>query len=141
MSNSKPQARILIVDDEKDIAAIIKRGLEKNGFEARAYSDPSAALEHFAQNSREYCVVLSDIRMPQVTGFQLTREIRKINPDVKIVLMSSFDIGSEFSDVFSSIKVDDFITKPARIATVRNVLSKHISMTKSLANSGEKKNP
>ena len=141
MSNSKPQARILIVDDEKDIGDIIKKGLERNGFEAITYADPSAALEHFSQHSDEYCVVLSDIRMPRVTGFQLTRAIRKINPDVKIVLMSAFDIGKEFSDVLSSIEVDDFITKPATIATVRNVLLKHISMTKSLANSGGLNDP
>jgi DNA-binding NtrC family response regulator len=132
MADPKPQARILIVDDEKDIADVIKRGLENDGFEAVAYSDSSQALEHFRQNSKAYCVVLSDVRMPRVTGFQLTREIKKINPQVKVVLMSAFEIGKEFSDVLPSTQVDDFITKSTKIINIKNVLLKHIGETKLL---------
>jgi DNA-binding NtrC family response regulator len=130
MEDSKPQARILIVDDEKDIADVIKQGLESNGFEAIAYSDSSQALEHFRQNSKAYCAVLSDVRMPQVTGFQLAREIKKINPEVKVVLMSAFEISQELSDDSPSTKADDFIAKPARIINIKNVLLKHIGETK-----------
>lgn len=133
MSNSIPQARILVVDDEKDIAVVIKSGLEGNGFEANAYSDSSEALKHFRQNSNAYCAVLSDVRMPGMTGFQLTREIKKINPEVKVILMSSFEIGNEFANVLPSTKVDDFITKPAKIVTIKDVLLRHIGGTKRLA--------
>jgi CheY-like chemotaxis protein len=132
MTNSKPQARILVIDDEKDIANIIRKGLESNGFEADAYSDSLEALKHFRQNAKAYCAILSDIRMPGMTGFQLAREIKKINPEVKVVLMSAFEIGSEFSDVLPSTKVDDFVAKPAKIINIKNVLLKHIGETKLL---------
>ena len=135
MTTPKPQARILVIDDSEDAADIIKKGLESNGFEANAYSDSLEALEHFQQNAKAYCAVLSDIRMPGVTGFQLTRQIKKISPEVKVVLMSAFEIGNEFSDVMPSTEVDDFITKPARIMDIKNVLLKHVGESKLLKDS------
>lgn len=133
----KPLANILVVDDESDILKIIQKGLQMNGFKASGYTDASLALSHLHQHSKEYCAVLSDIRMPGLTGFQMAREIKKINPELKIILMSAFEIQTaDFEKVMPSTSVDDFIKKPADIMTIKNVLLKHISMTKSLAYGG-----
>jgi YesN/AraC family two-component response regulator len=76
-------------------------------------------------------MVVSDIRMPSPTGFDLAKEIYKINPDVKILLMSSFEIHkSEFAKVLPSIRVEDFIQKPVSIAELKNTVLKHIGNTK-----------
>ena len=61
--------RVLIIDDEKDIAYVFKMGLESNGFEADAYTDPSNALSNF--KAGYYNIVISDIRMPGMSGFEL----------------------------------------------------------------------
>jgi two-component SAPR family response regulator len=56
------------------------------------FINSSQALEHFLEYPNDYCMLVSDIRMPSPTGFELAKEIYKINPDVKILLMSSFEI-------------------------------------------------
>jgi len=133
MSKMKPIANILVVDDEEDIVTIVRDGLQLNGFEVSVFTNPSEALKHFRKHSKEFCAVLSDIRMPQITGFQVAREVRNTNPAVKVILMTSFDINhSEFERVMPSTHIDDFIRKPATIAQIKSVLLKHIGQTKSL---------
>ena len=138
MPSLKPIANILVVDDEPDILKVLLKGLQMNGFKASGYTDASLALSHLREHSKEYCAVLSDIRMPGVTGFQVARETKKINPELKIILMSAFEVQtSDFEKVMPSTSVDDFIQKPTSIATIKNVLLKHIAMTKSLADNTE----
>ena len=127
----KPMARLLVVDDEQDITTTIKKGLEGNKFLVDEFTNSSQALEHFRRHPNDYCMVVSDIRMPSPTGFELAKEIYKTNPDVKILLMSSFEIHkSEFAKVLPSIRVEDFVQKPVSIAELKNTVLKHIDNTK-----------
>src|SRR5918993_3937701 len=127
----KPIARLLVVDDEQDIITVIKKGLEGNQILVDEFTNSSHALEHFRRHPNDYCMVVSDIRMPSPTGFELAKEIHKINPDLKILLMSSFEIHkSEFAKVLPSIRVEDFIQKPVSIAELKNTVLKHIDNTK-----------
>ncbi len=127
----KQIARLLVVDDEQDIATIIKKGLEGNKILVDGFTNSSQALEHFRRHPNDYCIVVSDIRMPSPTGFELAKEIHRINPDVKIILMSSFEIHkSEFAKVLPSIRVEDFIQKPFSISELKNTVLKHIDNTK-----------
>jgi two-component system, cell cycle sensor histidine kinase and response regulator CckA len=127
----KPIPRLLVVDDEQDITTIIKKGLEENKILVDEFTSSLRALEHFRGHPNDYCIVVSDIRMPSPTGFELAKEIHKINPDVKILLMSSFEIHkSEFAKVLPSIRVEDFIQKPFSIAELKNAVLKHLDNTK-----------
>jgi two-component system cell cycle sensor histidine kinase/response regulator CckA len=127
----KPIARLLVVDDEQDITTTIKKGLEGNKILVDEFTNSSQALEHFRRHPNDYCMVVSDIRMPSPTGFELAKEIYKTNPDVKILLMSSFEIHkSEFAKVLPSIRVEDFVQKPVSIAELKNTVLKHIDNTK-----------
>ena len=127
----KPIARLLVVDDEQDITTVIKKGLEWNNILVDEFTNSSHALEHFRRHPNDYCLVVSDIRMPSPTGFELAKEIHKINPDVKILLMSSFEIHkSELSKVLPSIRVEDFVQKPVSINELKNIVLKHIGSTK-----------
>ena len=109
---------IIVVDDDADIITIIERYLEKinkNGFiiAVKGFTDPTLALAYFKEHSKDFDIVISDIRMPKMTGFQFVREIKAVNPEVKVFLMTSFEINkSEFDKVLPSIKVEDFIQKP-----------------------------
>ncbi len=73
--------------------------------------------------------MLSDIRMPGMSGIRLARKVKEINPNIKVVLMPSFEIrDNEFSKVFPSTQVDGFVLKPFGIRDltdkILNVISK-----------------
>ena len=56
--NDKPLANILVVDDDPDIAHILKQGLQKNRFLVGAFTNPEEALKNFQSNSKDYCLML-----------------------------------------------------------------------------------
>jgi DNA-binding NtrC family response regulator len=122
----KPLARLLIVDDEYDIVQVLKLGLQQNGFLVNEFTNPEEALQSFKSNAESYCLLLSDVRMPGLSGIQLARKVKETNPDVKVVLMTAFEIrDNEFSKVFPSTQVDGFIQKPVRI---RELIDKILSI-------------
>jgi DNA-binding NtrC family response regulator len=129
--NDKPIAKLLVVDDDPDIAQVLKRGLLKNGFLVSAFSSPKEALQSFKSNSQDFCLVVSDIRMPALSGIQLARKVKEINPVVKVVLMTSFEIrDSEFSKVFPSLHIDGFVQKPIGINDLTNKILSIMGETK-----------
>jgi DNA-binding NtrC family response regulator len=129
--NDKPLANLLVVDDDSDIAHVLKQGFLKNRFLVSAFTDPEAALKNFQSNSKDYCLVLSDIRMPGMSGIRLARKVKQINPNVKVVLMTSFEINdNEFSKVFPSTQVDGFVQKPISIEDLTNKILDTIGQTK-----------
>jgi len=87
------QFRILLVDDEPDITWCFNIVLEDNGFVVDSFNDPLLALSSFKKGL--YSLALIDIKMPKMNGFELYREIRKIDDNVKISFMSAFDIPIE----------------------------------------------
>jgi DNA-binding response OmpR family regulator len=114
--NSPP--RIMIVDDEKDILAILKSGLQATGgFAVETFNDGEAALQTFVDHAPDYYdLVLTDIRMPKMNGFELYRKIREKNGSIPIAFITAFEINEEeFAKLMPSIKVRDFIKKPIKI--------------------------
>jgi CheY-like chemotaxis protein len=104
---------IMILDDEIDITILMRSSLQKYGFNVYAFTDPFLAIEHFQLNSKDYILVISDIRMPGMNGFEFVRSIREIGPKIKILLMTAFDINTTiFSEELLATKVNGFIQKP-----------------------------
>ena len=131
--NEKPLARLLVVDDDSDIAHVIKLGLVKNNFLVDSFTDSEEALQKFQSNPKDnyYCLVLSDIRMPGMSGIQLARKVKETNPNVKVILMTSFEIkDNEFSKVFPSMQVDGFVQKPVHLEDLTNKILDTIGQTK-----------
>ncbi len=129
--NDKPLARLLVVDDDPDIVHILKMGLIKNGFLVEEFTNPQEALQSFKSDAESYCLVLSDIRMPSISGIQLSKRVKEVNPNVKVVLMTSFEINdNEFSKVFPSTQVDGFVQKPVGIKNLTNKILDIIGETK-----------
>ena len=116
---------ILVVDDERDIANQIKRSLESvDGFKACTFTDPFAALEHFNLGYEDHQIVISGIRMPGMNGYEFLKQVKKINPQVKIILMSSFEINdNELLDVLPDVKIDTFLQKPFSLDILRNMVT------------------
>jgi DNA-binding NtrC family response regulator len=129
--NNKSLAKLLIVDDDSDIVHVLKQGLLKNRFLVSAFTRPEEALQNFQSNSEDYYLILSDIRMPELSGMQLARKVKEINPKVKVVLMTSFEIkDNEFSKVFPSTQVDGFVQKPIDMNDLANKILGIIGETK-----------
>jgi two-component system, OmpR family, response regulator ChvI len=106
--------RVLLVDDEPDITASLKIGLERHGFQVDTFNDPRKALAEFKPG--RYDTILLDIRMPQMNGFELYRELKARDPDVPIAFLTAFDVyQSEFRKVFPDMKVDKLLRKPIGI--------------------------
>jgi CheY-like chemotaxis protein len=129
--NNKPIAKLLVVDDDPDIAHVLKLALLKNRFLVNVFTSPEEALQNFQSNSKDYCLMLSDIRMPGMSGIQLARKVKEINPRVKVVLMTSFEIrDNEFSKVFPSLHLDGFVQKPIVMSDLPNKILSIIGETK-----------
>jgi DNA-binding NtrC family response regulator len=120
--NDKPIAKVLVIDDDPDIVHVLKLGLQKNKFLVSAFTNPEEALQSIKSNAEDYCLVLSDIRMPVLSGIQLARKVKEINPSIKVVLMTAFfEIrDDEFSKVFPSVHIDGFVQKPIGIKDLTN---------------------
>jgi CheY-like chemotaxis protein len=115
--------RIMVVDDEADILSVIKRVLEsENDFVVDVFSNGEEALANLAKHpSGYYDLIITDIRMPKLNGFELYRRIKEDYPSLKIVFITAFEINKdEFSKVIPSVDVTDFITKPVSISTLRS---------------------
>jgi DNA-binding response OmpR family regulator len=107
--------RILLVDDEPDIAHSLKAGLERKGFVVDAYTDPQEALSHY--RPRSYDLLLIDIRMPKLSGFELVREIRKTDTEIEVWFLTAFEVYyEEFRKMFPNLDVKSFIRKPISAA-------------------------
>ena len=120
--------RIMVVDDEKDILSIIKRGLESdNVFKVDTFSSGESALQAFESHSEYYYdIILTDIRMPKMSGFELYRRIKERRSSPKIAFITAFEINkAEFKKVIPSVHVIDFISKPVSIS---NLITKLKSM-------------
>jgi DNA-binding NtrC family response regulator len=123
--NSNNNKSILVVDDENDIVNLIKQSLQRNGLKVSAFTDPVMALEDFRRNCKDCGLILSDIRMPEMNGYELIRKAKEIEKQVKVVLMSAFEINDgEFHTLLPDIKVDGFLQKPFSIQQLNNVIEK-----------------
>src|SRR5919112_746897 len=88
-SKPTPYRIILIVDDEPDITSSLKMGLEYNGFEVHTFNDSIEALSNFKAGL--YDLVLLDIKMPKMNGFELCQEIKKEDEKVKVCFLTAFE--------------------------------------------------
>lgn len=102
--------KILIVDDEPDVTLTYKIGLEKEGIEVYTYNDPMKALSDFRPNF--YDLLLIDVKMPKMNGFQLYEKIRMLDSEVKVCFFTAFEVYyNALKEMFPSIEANVFIKK------------------------------
>jgi len=115
--------KILVVDDESDISSAMKIGLEDNGFVVNVFNDPHAALADYRQGT--YDLLILDVKMPRMNGFELYREIRKVDEKAEVCFLTAFEMyGEEFKRVFPSMDIKHFIQKPISMADLVEQISK-----------------
>jgi DNA-binding response OmpR family regulator len=102
--------RILVVDDESDVCFALEKVLTEDGFVVDSYEHPLVALEKFKPHL--YNLVILDIRMAELNGFALYREIRRLDKKVKICFLTAGEMYYGYSEIFSSVPAKCFIRKP-----------------------------
>ena len=115
VKKSSSAYRILIVDDEADITTTLKMGLENSGlFLVDTFTDSVQALSQF--KPRVYNLLLLDVRMPKINGFELYHEIKKIDKTVKVCFITAYEVYYEtLKKEFPTLNVGCFIKKPIQI--------------------------
>ena len=120
---------ILILDDDFDLVTLLKQGLERRGLRVISFTDAFLALEHFKINALDCDLVISDQRMPGMNGFEFLAKVREIRSDIKIFLMTAFEVSDMQSSLaISSLKINEFIVKPFSIQNLNVIIDKYVSL-------------
>jgi two-component system, OmpR family, response regulator ChvI len=109
--------RLFLVDDERDITLLYKTGLEQNGFLVDPFNDPVQALSSF--RAGQYDLLLLDIKMPKMNGFELYREIQKIDDKVKVCFITAFvTYYQSLREIFDMRDIHCIIKKPIEMSNL-----------------------
>jgi signal transduction histidine kinase/ActR/RegA family two-component response regulator len=90
MVQMKTQKMVLIVDDEPEIGLLIKELLEIEGLQVQAETDPLKALRILKQHPCRFFMVISDLAMPEMSGFEFCRQVRELYPEMPLILWSGY---------------------------------------------------
>ncbi len=120
---------VLIVDDEEDIANPLRRFLTMGGFDAVSFTCPLLTLEHFKQNPDKYSVIITDLRMPGMSGIEIANRIREINGTVKIFLITAFDpTDLESKPGYMQAKIERVIQKPIKLSQLKKIVEQALQI-------------
>ena len=118
--------RLMVVDDERDLTLVLKRGLEAHGFDVSVFNDPVDALNSYRQG--QYDLVLLDISMPKMNGFELFRKIKEADPSVRVCFLTAFEIYfDDFRRMFPKLHIRCFAKKPISPADLRTLILNEIN--------------
>ena len=124
--------KIMAVDDEFDIIFVIRMYLEKWGFDVETFTNPLYALEKFKENPEQYSLLLTDIRMPEMTGIRLTKLVQEIKPSMKAVIMTAYELKpADLREHLPSISHDDILQKPFRLLQICTAIKKQLQTARS----------
>jgi CheY-like chemotaxis protein len=120
--------RVMIVDDEQDITTVFRIGLENNQFIVTTFNDPVEALSRFKPGL--FDLLILDIRMPGMNGFQLYHKIRDIDDKVKVCFLTAFEEArGEFKSSFPFLEeVKCYLKKPI---TVQDLVKRLLDLANS----------
>jgi CheY-like chemotaxis protein len=127
---SQNTKRILVVDDEPDIALTLKVGLESVGlFDVDAFDDPERALKSFKPDF--YALILIDIMMPEMSGFDLYEQLKKVDPDIKVCFLTASEMYYERNRGMEhcALNKDMFLQKPISTNELVMEVNKKINST------------
>ena len=118
---------VLIVDDEQALVALTEELLARLGYEPVGFDSSAAALQAFRAQPERFDVILTDEAMPELTGTDLAREVRRLRPDVPIILMSGYG-GTQLTTRAASYGVNDVLRKPLQSRELAEALARVLEL-------------
>jgi CheY-like chemotaxis protein len=122
---------VLIVDDEQVVLEVLQRILNRLGFKTVVTDSGKVALERFSVEL--FDLVLMDVLMPEKDGFEIAKEMRKIRPEQKIVMITGLGPDASVQQAHSNeITVNDILSKPFSFEKVKHVITNVLNGEKEL---------
>ena len=118
---AKPAGTVLVVDDEEAVRAVAIAFVQRLGFQTISAADGEEALRLFEKYAGEITCVLLDLTMPRMDGLSAFRQMRRLRPDVKVILCSGYD-EHEATKRFISEGLSGFIQKPYNLRDLRGMI-------------------
>jgi DNA-binding response OmpR family regulator len=128
-NNTRDRIRILVLDDDYDVALTFKTGLEESGYDVDLFTDPNKVIREF--EAGVYAMLLVDIRMPGITGFEVFEKLRKRDKHFRICFITAFQqYYDSIIEFFPRLDVNCFLKKPISIAELREHVEDELSKIK-----------
>ena len=118
------EQKIMIVDDEVDICNLFRDVLQAAGYNVSAFTNPTEAFEDFKLHNEEYGVIITDIRMPEMSGIELIKRVNQINKNVKVFLMTAFELKNE---ELQELRMNEFLNKPIYTQRLVEMVKRYLS--------------
>lgn len=122
------QGLVLVIDDERAIRDSLRRSLMRLGFEVLAFESGQEALRFFRSDAPSVVLVVLDLLMPEMDGVEVLRELRKVRPDVQVVISSGFSGPLTLRDIHGAERVR-FLPKPYGLDELQSVLHEVVGRT------------
>jgi DNA-binding NtrC family response regulator len=126
-TSGEASGMVLVVDDEEIIRDAARRMIEHAGFDVVTAADGDQALRVYLQHHSEIVCVILDLTMPKKSGEETLRELRKINPNIRVILTSGFSEDSA-TERFADLGLAGFVQKPyqldAMVHAIRRALAR-----------------
>ena len=117
-----PQS-IAIVEDEEDILTLFTEIIRQNGYPVVGYANAISFVRYLRTNQDKFVLILIDYKMPQMTGCELANQIIKINPNIKMILMTAAN------DILNNNLNLELIHKPIKINELVQIISRYMCHT------------
>ncbi len=121
---------VSIIDDELDITQLYQDAIygHIDGISVVCFNNPVTALEHFIENKKDYALVISDLRMPNLNGLDLLSKIKMLNSNVRTILVSAYEVKEDevFQKYMKEGTIDLFIEKPIPIDWLRQKVREQV---------------
>jgi two-component SAPR family response regulator len=119
MSNKR--SLIIIVDDDADLAQLFTDAIKSAGLGAIGFDNPLHALNYLSEHHSQVCLVVTDWRMPEINGLELTKKVAELDSEIEIILMSAYELDA---DKLKEINKENYLKKPLRIGQLIETIKK-----------------
>jgi CheY-like chemotaxis protein/class 3 adenylate cyclase len=120
--------RIMLIDDDPSISFLFTQYLKSAGMVVESFTDPEKALTHFMESDyRHYDLVITDIRMSNLNGFELYQQLMSLDPNLRVIFVTALDIAQEITTLLPEVKLNQFIIKPVNPSVLINSVKQHAS--------------
>jgi CheY-like chemotaxis protein len=117
---------VMLIDDDPSISFLFTQYLRSAGMIVDSFTDPEKALAHFVESDyRYYDIVITDIRMTQLNGFELYQQLKTLDPNLQIIFVTALDIAQEITTLLPEVKLNQFLTKPVNPSVLINSVKEH----------------